>query len=105
MPVNNCSWAGGRKVDQQALGNPRGWLGRIKASVPQCLWPIITQIDLDLATLGVRCRAVRRKHLTLESQDLRLVQLEDRRPVRPRQPIRPHTDSIALSCTQPLVQS
>ncbi len=80
---------GGRKVDQQALGNPRGGLGRIKAAVPQCLWPIITQIDLDLATRGVRCRAVRRKHLTLEGQDLRLVQLEDRRPVTPRQPVRP----------------
>src|SRR6516164_11518654 len=79
---------GGREINQQALGDPCRRLGRIEATVPQGLWPVLPQVDGDLATLGARLGAVADEHLALEVQDLRLVQLEDRRRGRPVQAVR-----------------
>src|SRR5271163_2654632 len=77
----------GRQIDQQALGNPCRRLDRIKPAVPQSLWPVLTQIDGDLTTLGPRLGAVTGEHLALEIEDLRTVQLENRRSGRPREPV------------------
>jgi ribosomal protein L16 Arg81 hydroxylase len=78
---------GGREIDQQPLGDPCRRLGGIKTAVPQGLWPVVSQIDGDLAPLGTRLGAVTGENLTLEVKDLRLVQLEDRRRRRPVQAV------------------
>jgi hypothetical protein len=40
------------------------------------LRPVVAQVDGDLTTVGGRCIAVAREHLSLELEHLRLVELE-----------------------------
>ena len=87
MPAEQLLLRLGGQIDQQALGNPCRRLRRIKSTFLQRFWPVLAQIDGNLAPLGARLGVQAGEYRALEIEDLGTVQLEDRRPVRPRQPV------------------
>ena len=78
-----------RKIDQQALGDPRRRLRRTGTIVPQGLWPVVTQVDGDLAPLGPGRGPVSGQRLASELQNLGLVEFENGCAGGPVEPVGP----------------
>src|SRR3984957_16619832 len=74
------------QIDQKTFGDPRRRLRRVETTVPQRLRPILAEVDGDLTAFGVGLGSLPAEHLALEIENLRTVQLEDRRRIGPGQP-------------------
>ncbi|CAG7323885.1 hypothetical protein PICSAR65_02739 [Mycobacterium avium subsp. paratuberculosis] len=81
---------GGLQVaDQQLLGDPRRGLGRVETHPPQRRRPVVAQVDADRAPVGGQPGVQPAQHPGLEIEHPRPVDLVDRGPARPPQPVRP----------------
>ena len=83
------------QVDEQALGDPGGRLGRLQAGRPQRGRPVVPQVARHRDPLAARHGVLRGQHLVLGVQHVRGVHLEAAGARRPGQPERPGVEPRA----------